>query len=102
MVLLLLAHHFLVWVRVQWQDQAPALTLYQVRLLLRSVLPVPVLDAARALKQVLYYQRRNHAARLSHCKRKAKEREALAEREAQRRQRYPGRPPKLQAVAASA
>lgn len=102
MVLLMLAHHFLVWVRVHWQDKAPALTLYQVRLLLRSVLPVPVLDAARALNQVLYYQRRNHAARLSHCKRKAKERVALAEREAQRRQRYPGRPPLRYAAAASA
>ncbi|GIV96257.1 MAG: hypothetical protein KatS3mg057_0914 [Herpetosiphonaceae bacterium] len=53
MLLMMLAHHFLVWVRVQWQDKAPALTLYQVRLLVRSVLPVPVLDAARALKLVL-------------------------------------------------
>ena len=37
MVLVMLAHHFLVWVRVYWQDQAPALMLYQVRLLLISV-----------------------------------------------------------------
>ena len=52
MVLVLLAHHFLVWMRVGWHARAPALTLYQVRLLLVSVLPTPVFDAARALELV--------------------------------------------------
>ena len=69
MVLVLLAHHFLVWVRVHWQERAPALTLCQVRLLLISVLPTPVFDAAAALERILYYQRRNHAAAVSHRKR---------------------------------
>jgi hypothetical protein len=57
MTLVMLAHQFLVWVRVQWQEQAPALILAQVQLLLTSVLPKPVLDATWALLQVLYYQR---------------------------------------------
>jgi len=52
MTLVMVAHHFLVWVRVRWRQRAPALTLAQVRLLLMSVITKPILNAERALMLV--------------------------------------------------
>ena len=64
MALAALAHFFLVRMRCLFQDQAPALTIYQMRVLGVSVLPKPVRDAVAALRLVWYYQKRNFVAYL--------------------------------------
>jgi SRSO17 transposase len=78
MLLVSLAHHFLVHLRIRFQEQAPALTLYQVRLLLSSVLPAPVFDIRAALDRVGYYQKRNFVAYQSHRKAKLAQLATLA------------------------
>ncbi len=66
----LLAHSFLVRVRVTMGAQAPALTVSQARRLLQVVLPKREYDAQAALAEIERIQRQNHAAYRSHKKRR--------------------------------
>lgn len=66
----LLAHSFLVRLRVQMGTQAPALTVSQARRLLQVVLPKRDYDAQAALTEIERIQRQNYAAYRSHKKRR--------------------------------
>jgi SRSO17 transposase len=65
----LLAHHFLVRLRVEMGAEAPALTVSQVRQLLQVVLPKREFDEEGVLAEIERIQRQNYAAYLSHRKR---------------------------------
>lgn len=70
MTLCILTHFFLVRIRLKLKESAPALTLPQIYLLLTGVLPKRQFDAQWVLEVVAYRQKRNHAAYLSHRKRR--------------------------------
>jgi len=70
MTLCILAHFFLVRLRLRLKDKTPALTLPQTCLLLSGILPKCQFDAQWVLEVLTYRQQRNHAAYLSHRKRR--------------------------------
>lgn len=70
MTLLILAHGFLMRVRHKLVDDTSRLTLPQVILLLKSVLPQPEFSVEATLDIVNYYQTRHAAASRSHRKRR--------------------------------
>lgn len=72
----LLAHHFLVRLRVTRGIEAPALTVAQVRKLLQVVLPKREFNAQEALDELARIQQQNHAAYRSHKKRRWRDRKS--------------------------
>jgi SRSO17 transposase len=73
MTMTMLSHHFLVKLRVEMGDQAPALTVAQVRKLLNVTLPKQQFDEEAVIAEIQRTQQANHAAYRSHRKRKLRE-----------------------------
>jgi SRSO17 transposase len=70
MTLCILAHFFLVRMRLRFKKKAPMLTIPQVRLLLTAILPKRSFDVQLALEILGYRQKRNYLAYLSHRKKR--------------------------------
>jgi SRSO17 transposase len=70
MTLVILAHFFLVRLKLSLKDKAPKLTLPQAVLLLKASLPQPEFDLDKAVRIVNYYQQRHEAAYQSHRKKR--------------------------------
>jgi len=64
------AHFFLVHMQIKLGKKAPATTLSQLKILLEIVLPMRTYDIDEALELVIWIQKRNHRAYLSHRKKK--------------------------------
>ena len=69
----MLSHHFLVRLRVDMGEAAPALTVSQTRQLLQVVLPKREFDAHTVLAEIQRTQNQNYAAYRSHRKRRRKQ-----------------------------
>jgi SRSO17 transposase len=70
MTLVILAHFFLVRLKLSLKDKAPNLTLPQAVMLLKASLPQASFDLDKTVRIVNYYQERHEAARQSHRKKR--------------------------------
>ncbi|MDZ7289119.1 MAG: IS701 family transposase [candidate division KSB1 bacterium] len=78
MTMTMLSHHFLVRIRVEMGDDAPALTVSQARQLLKVILPKRELDAQALLQEIQRTQQQNYNAYRSHRKRRRRQKAALS------------------------
>ncbi len=70
MLTCMLAHFFLWHIKIKMEDNAPSVTLPQIRLLLKAVLPMKNYSIQETIDLVRWIQEKNHKAYLSHRKRK--------------------------------
>jgi hypothetical protein len=68
----MMAHFFLWHLKIRMGKKVPSITLSQLRLLLKVLLPMKKYCIKSLLDQVIWIQYRNHRAYLSHRKRQLK------------------------------
>lgn len=78
MTMTMLSHHFLVRLRVEMGDEAPALTVSQARQLLNVSLPKREFDAEAMLEEIQRTQQQNYAAYRSHRKRRRRQKTTVS------------------------
>jgi hypothetical protein len=66
----MLAHYFLWHMKVRLGKKSPVITVSQLRLILKIVLPLRIFDIEMMLSLVAWIQFRNHRAYLSHRRKK--------------------------------
>ena len=66
MLIAFLAYLYVVYMGLLFESRTPALTVYQVRLLLMNILPLLKLTGKAAIRVVRIYQRGYFTAYLSH------------------------------------
>jgi ABC-type cobalamin transport system ATPase subunit len=64
----MLGHYFLWHLKIRLGKKAPAITPAQLRLLLKTVLPLRIFDAEMSIELIEWIQLRNHRSYLSHRK----------------------------------
>ena len=69
----MLAHFFLWHLKIRMGKKAPSITLSQLRILLKLLLPMRKHSLDTLIEQVIWIQDRNHRAYLSHRKRRLRE-----------------------------
>ena len=73
MITCILAHFFLWHLKIRLGKKAPVITLSQLRILPEVILPVRISDIDDVIERVRGIQKRNHAAYLSHKKKKERD-----------------------------
>ena len=64
----MLAHFFLWHIKMELKEDAPSITLPQIRLLLKAVLPLKNFSVKEVIELVRWIQVKNHKAYISHRK----------------------------------
>jgi len=73
----MMAHFFLWHIKIHLGEKAPSITLSQLRIVLGLVLPLRRYEVTDAIELVIWIQKKNHVAYLSHQRKNIAKREKV-------------------------